>query len=177
MSVPSWSRSALTVFRAFHSRSISDQAATSCFHRERPDVVSTRGANRRVTSRRFLLVVETVNLMCPKDRSTDHLNARSYLLLRCQPMPGRNGFLQCGAISLNAGSIVEGRGLPRVNIDFVIVARRQRQRPVIRLRGQHLFIARPSFGITAIKPPARHRCRYKAVLQCPPRPAERSRFL
>jgi hypothetical protein len=67
--------------------------------------------------------------------------------------------------------------LPGVNIDFVVVARRQRQRAAVRLRGHHWFIARPSSGITAIKPPSRGRCKCRAVLRCPPRRAERSRFL
>jgi hypothetical protein len=42
MSSPSWPRSALKVFKAFHSDSISYQAVTSCSHRERPVVVPTR---------------------------------------------------------------------------------------------------------------------------------------
>ena len=99
--------------------------------------------NRRAISRRFLLVVESVILMCPIDRSADQLNGCSYLLLGRQPMPRRNGFLQCGAISLSASSVVEGRGLPGVNIDFVVIAHRQRQRPGLRLRGRHLLFRSP----------------------------------
>ena len=60
--------------------------------------------------------------MGPIDRSADHLNGRSYFLLRRQPVPGQNSFLQRGAISLPAGSVIEGRGLPGIDINSVIVA-------------------------------------------------------
>lgn len=66
-----------------------------------------------------LLDGEPPNLTCPMHRSADYLDGRPYLLLRRQPEPGQNGFLPCGAISLNAGSVVEGRGLPGIDIDFV----------------------------------------------------------
>ena len=68
----------------------------------------------------------------PYNLSADHLNGRSYLLLRRQPVPGQNGFLQCGAISLYASSIVEGRGLPGIDIDFVVVAHQPSQSPGVR---------------------------------------------
>src|ERR1700691_4235276 len=105
-------------------------------------IQSSRRRESAHVSRWFLFVVESVNLMCPVNRSADHLNGRSYLLLRRQPMPDRNGFLQCGAISLSASSVVEGRGLPGVNIDFVVVARRQAPEARHTLAGS-TFVYRP----------------------------------
>lgn len=73
--------------------------------------------------------MKALDLVRPVDRSADDLNGRSYLLLGRQPVPGQNRFLQCGAIRLCAGSIVEGRGLPRIDIDFVMVAHLDSQGP------------------------------------------------
>jgi hypothetical protein len=83
------------------------------------------------------------------DRSAGQLNGCSYLLFRRRPMPCRNGFSQCGAISLNAGTIVEGRGLPSINIDFVVFAHREHERPGACLRGYHLVIVSTSSGMSA----------------------------
>jgi len=60
----------------------------------------------------------------PIDRSTDHPNGRSYFLLRGQLVPVQHSLLQCGTISCDAYSIVQGRRLPRIDIDFQIVAHR-----------------------------------------------------
>ena len=110
-------------------------------------LIDQGGGNRRTVSRRFRFVLEPPNLMCPIDRSADYLDGRPYLLLRRQPVPGQNSFLQCGAISLNAGSVVEGRGLPGIDIDFVIATHQHSQRPGVRyLLGDEFVACGTMFG-------------------------------
>ena len=52
-------------------------------------------------------------------RSANHLNGRSYLLLRPQPLPCRHCLAQGRTISLNTGSIVQRRRPCGIDIDFV----------------------------------------------------------
>jgi len=73
-------------------------------------------------SRELRFVVEPLNLVRPIDRAADHLNGGSYFLFRRQQVPSQHSLLQCGAISQNARTIVQGRRLPGIDIDFVIVA-------------------------------------------------------
>ena len=65
-----------------------------------------RVAGSGEASRELRFVVEPLNLVCPIDRTADHLNGRSYLLFRRQPLPRQHGLLQCGAISQNARTVV-----------------------------------------------------------------------
>jgi hypothetical protein len=81
-------------------------------------------------SRGLRPVVESLYLVRPIDRPTDHLNARSYFLFRRQPVPGQYGLLQCGAISRHALSVIQRRRLPGVDIDFVGVAHKRPQSSV-----------------------------------------------
>jgi hypothetical protein len=52
-------------------------------------------------------------------RSADHLNGRSYLLLRWQPLPCRHCLAERRAVSLKTGSIVQRRRSCGIDVDFV----------------------------------------------------------
>src|ERR1700675_1227334 len=82
----------------------------------------SRAAGSGGASRWLRSVMEPLNLLYSIDRTADHLDGRSYLLLRRQPLPDQDSFLQGGAIGLSASSVVQCRRPPSIDIDFVIVA-------------------------------------------------------
>ena len=85
--------------------------------------------------------MQPVDLMRGIHRSADHLNGRSYLLLGRQPSPGQHRFLQGGEIGQSAGSIVERRWPPRIDMDFVVVGHQ---------RGPYAFRARISDAVEIV---------------------------
>jgi hypothetical protein len=70
-------------------------------------------------SHRLRALMQAVDLVRRIHRSADHLNGRSYLLLRRQPLPCRHCLAQGTTISLNTGPIVQRRRLCGIDIDFV----------------------------------------------------------
>ena len=77
------------------------------------------GGGKRGVSLRLGALMQPVDLVRRIHRSADHLNGRTYLLLRPQSLPCRHCLAQGRTISLNTGSIVQRCRPCGIDIDFV----------------------------------------------------------